>query len=101
MVPLLFQYAHFHGYEIRIGDCFRDPRVHGDVGTKMAYGHKDSCHKLKLAIDVNLMKDGVYLEGQAAKDGHNFLHDFWNMLGGASRIPHDLNHYSLEYKGMR
>jgi hypothetical protein len=102
MVPLLYLYAQFHGYQIRTGDAFRDPRVHGEVGEKKAvYGHRNSCHKLKLAIDCNVTKDGVYLEGQAAKDAHNFLHDFWLMLGGASRIPHDLNHYSLEHDGMK
>jgi hypothetical protein len=101
MIPLLYLYAQFHGYQIRTGDVFRDPRLHGEIGEKVGYGHKDSCHKLKLAIDANVTKDGVYLEGQAAKEAHNFLHDFWDMLGGSKRIPHDLNHYSRAYRGMR
>ena len=79
-MPLLYLYAQYHGYEIRSGDLFRDPRTHGSIGDKKAYGHKNSCHKLKLAIDPNVTKDGVYLTGQAATDAHNFLHDFWDWI---------------------
>ena len=100
-MPLLYLYAQYQGYEIRTGDVFRDSRVHGDMGDKLGYGHRNSCHKLKLAIDANITKDGVYLVGQAAEDAHNFLHDFWDMLGGSTRIKDDLNHYSFEHNGFR
>jgi hypothetical protein len=99
--PLLYLYAQFHGYEIRTGDAFRDERAFGGMGVNGPYGHKNSAHKLKLAIDANITKDGVYLEGMAAADAHNFLHNFWDMLGGAPRISHDLNHYSFAHGGMR
>lgn len=33
--------------------------------------------------------------------GHDILHKFWSSIGGADPIPGDLNHYSLEYRGMR
>lgn len=101
MLPLLFLYAQFHGYQIRTGDVFRDPRAFGKMGENRGYGNKNSCHKLKLAVDANLTKDGVYLEGDAATAAHQFLHDFWDMLGGAPRISYDLNHYSLEHEGRR
>jgi len=100
-IPLLYLYAQYHGYQIRTGDAFRDPRLHGEIGEKEGYGHKDSCHKLKLAIDCNITKNDYYLQGAAAKEAHNFLHDFWDMLNGSKRIPHDLNHYSFEHQGMR
>jgi len=101
MLPLLYQYAHFMGYSIRTGDAFRDKRLHGDIGIKMGYGHRNSCHKLKLAIDLNITKDGIYLTGIPAQDAHNKIHDFWDLIGGAERIDHDLNHYSLEHQGHR
>jgi hypothetical protein len=82
------------GYEIRGGDYFRDERVHGKWGIKKGYGRAYSCHKLKLAKDLNLTKDGVYLEGDAATIAHNELHDVWDLLGGSKRIKNDLNHYS-------
>lgn len=101
MYPLLILYAQYHGYEIRTGDAFRDPRLHGEFGEKKAYGHAFSCHKQKLAIDLNLTKDGVYLEGAEAQEAHTRLHDFWDLLGGSERIKHDMNHYSLAYGGYR
>lgn len=100
-VPLLILYAQYHGYELRLGDLFRDPRSHGGFGEKSPYGNSRSCHKLKLAIDINLVQDGIYLEGKPALVAHNFLHDFWDMLGGSARIDNDLNHYSFEHQGAR
>jgi len=99
--PLLYLYAQYHGYEIRTGDAERNKKVFGKMGESKGYGHKNSTHKVKLAIDVNITKDDIYLKGIAAADAHNFLHNFWDMLGGAPRIPHDLNHYSFEWQGMR
>ncbi len=89
------------GYKIRGGDAFRDPRLHGEIGEEKGYGHKNSCHKLKLARDLYITKDGVYLIGEAAETGHNELHDVWDSMGGAKRINHDLNHYSIGWQGMR
>ena len=54
LIPSLYAKAHELGFEIRKGDAFRDPRVHGPFGVKKGYGHKNSCHKLKLAEDLNL-----------------------------------------------
>ena len=101
MLPIFYLYVQFLGYQIRSGDLFRSPKVFGEMGESLGYGHRNSAHKMKLAIDVNLTKDGVYLQGKDAEDAHNLLHDFWDMLGGAERIPHDLNHYSFGHGGMR
>ena len=101
--PRLYDYIHSLGYEIRSGDLFRDKRVHGVMGIKMGYGHRNSCHKLKLAIDAYLTKDGVFLEGMDAEAAHNDIHDWWDEQHEltSERIPHDLNHYSLTHQGMR
>lgn len=90
MVAELIQYAYSMDYEMTFGDAYRDPRA--------PYGHPDSNHRKRLAIDLNLFKDGEYL-----KDGvhHAILHDYWDMIGGAERISNDMNHYSLEWRGMR
>lgn len=76
---------------VSIGDVYRDPRVHGKLGEAMGYGHKNSCHKLKLAADLNVLNE---------KD-HEALHDFWDTIGGSARIAGDMNHYSFEWQGMR
>jgi len=71
------------------GDAFRDPRVHGEWGEKKAYGATFSCHKLKLADDLNFEKD----------EDHVKAHDHWDSIGGAKRILKDLNHYSSGWQG--
>ena len=59
-------------------------------------GDEDSVHKLALAEDMNLYIDGKWIEDNT---GHDVLHDFWDMLGGASRILGDMNHYSFKWQG--
>jgi len=98
MVAKLITHAYEIGYEITLGDAFRDPRLHGKMGEKKAYGHTHSCHKVKLAIDLNLFKDGRYITDST---GHDELHDYWDSIGGGRRIKHDANHYSIEWQGHR
>lgn len=99
MIASLIQFAYLKGYEITFGDAFRDPRVHGAVGEKKGYGHKNSNHKNKLALDLNLFKDGQYL---TSTEDHEPLGLFWESIGGTwgGRFE-DGNHYSLEYNGMK
>lgn len=49
------------GITIRDGDSFRDPRVHGKYGVKVGYSATYSMHKLKMAQDLNFIKDGILL----------------------------------------
>jgi len=99
LVPRLIDQAHALGYEVTIGDVYRHPRVHGQIGEKKAYGHRNSNHKRKLAIDLNLFKDGKYL---SSTEDHRLLGNWWERQGedcrGGGRF-NDGNHYSLEYNG--
>ena len=61
MVAKLIDKATELGYEVSLGDAYRDPRLFGEFGEKKGYGAGRSCHKLRLAIDLNLFKDGIYL----------------------------------------
>ena len=68
------------------GDAYRDPRC--------PYGSEVSRHHQRLAIDINLIKDGVLIKGS---EGHEDIGMFWLSLdkrctwGGAWS---DYNHYS-------
>jgi hypothetical protein len=99
MVGLLIEWAYSNGYELTVGDAFRDPRLHGAVGELKGYGAASSCHKLRLAIDFNLFRDGVFLQ---ATEDHKPLGEYWESMGGAwgGRFK-DGNHYSLEHEGKR
>lgn len=91
MTQLLIAYAHMLGYELTYGDAKRP-----DDAT---YGQEHSLHKKRLALDLNLFKDGVYL---SSTEDHRVLGEFWEFIGGSwgGRF-HDGNHYSLEHKGFR
>ena len=83
MLSLLLDYANLKGYEITLGDAFATS------------GHKDdSFHYKRLAIDLNLFKDGKYL---TETDDHRPLGLFWESIGGTwgGRFKNpDGNHYS-------
>lgn len=103
MLPRLIDYAHKLGYQVTIGDAYRDPRVFGAHGqssnTPVAYGSHKSCHKLRLAIDLNLFKDGKML---TRSEDHEPLGLYWESLGGSwgGRFG-DGNHYSLSWEGSK
>lgn len=86
MVALLIGYADLRGYQLTFGDCYRDGRC--------KYGHPKSLHRKRLAVDLNVFRDGIYLQGESARKAHEVLHDFWDAIGGNPRITSDLNHYS-------
>ena len=89
------------GYEIRGGDAFRDNRVHGKLGEKKGYGHRNSCHKIKLAEDLYIFKDGEWM---SSLEQQTPIGEKWESIGGSwggrFKTP-DANHYSLAYQGNR
>lgn len=100
MLPALINKAIELGYEVTLGDAYRDPRLHGAIGIKMGYGHSKSCHKLRLAIDLNLFKDGAYLEGT---ENYRELGEWWEKQHSSARWGgrfKDGNHFSFEHQGM-
>lgn len=99
MVCQLIQFAYDKGYELTFGDAFRDPRLFGQLGEKKGYGKSSSNHKQRLAVDLNLFKDGKYL---TETSDHQVLGEYWESIGGSwgGRF-NDGNHYSLEHNGYR
>jgi hypothetical protein len=98
-LPLLINKAFELGYQVTLGDAFRDPRVHGEFGSKGGYGHSKSNHKRRLAIDLNLFKNGKFLQ---TTEDHKALGEFWESIGGTwgGRFS-DANHYSMMFEGMK
>ena len=99
MVSQLIVWAYSNGYELTFGDAYRDPRLHGELGIRKGYGRSKSLHKKRLAIDLNLFRNGIYM---TETEDHRPLGEYWESLGGSwgGRF-NDGNHYSLEHKGMR
>jgi len=96
----LVPYIYSRGYKIRPGDFFRDARVHGEYGEKVGYASARSLHKLKLAADLNLTLEGVYL---TKTFDHEEFGKYWLSLNPLCRWGgtdgSDGNHYSLEHDG--
>ncbi len=100
-VAKLILQANHMGYDVTLGDAYRDPRVHGSLGIRKSYSHPKSAHKLRLAIDLNLFRDGEYLERSM---DHRPLGEWWEAQGPDHRRGgrfDDGNHYSLEYGGIK
>lgn len=67
----LILYADRLGFEVTLGDAYRDLRC--------PYGAENSKHHRRLAVDLNLFKDGVYLKNTS---DHLPLGRFWKSIGG-------------------
>lgn len=82
MVALLILFAYEKGYEVTFGDAWART------------GHcEGSFHYKRLAIDLNLFKNGAFLRNTAA---HEPLGLFWESIGGTwGGRWKDGNHYSL------
>jgi len=88
MVADLIQFAYASGYELTFGDAWAKT------------GHMaGSLHYSRLAIDLNLFKDGNYLTGT---EDHKSLGEYWESKGGSwgGRFK-DGNHYSVEHNGRK
>ena len=75
------------GFEVTLGDCYRDSRC--------PYGSPSSKHHRRLAVDLNLFKDGVYLSDS---DSHKPLGEWWestyaHAIWGGRWDMADGNHY--------
>jgi hypothetical protein len=100
-ISQLITYAYAQGYELTFGDAFRDSRVHGEFGDKQSYSHASSNHKLRLAVDFNLFKNGEYL---TADDDYLELGLYWETLHPLARWGghfNDGNHFSFEHNGIK
>jgi hypothetical protein len=104
MVAKLIDFAYKQGYELTAGECYRSPEQ-AALNAQHGSGIANSLHTLRLAVDLQLFKDGVYLTDSAA---YKALGDFWKTLdpeaawGGDFQSPHqDGNHFSLSWGGIR
>jgi hypothetical protein len=99
LVPRLIDKAFELGFEVTLGDAYRDPRAFGMMGVSKSYGHPKSAHKRRMAIDLNLFKDGEFCD---ASEDHRPLGEWWEKQHTLARWGgrfDDGNHYSFEWDG--
>lgn len=100
MVAILIQECTMRGYEITFGETYRSPEEAARLA-KLGKGIKNSLHTSRLAIDINLFKNGRYL---SSTEAHREIGEWWERQGGSwgGRFSRpDGNHYSLEHLGVK
>ena len=97
----LVTYGISQGYEMAFGEV-QDTVTAKDPTTDHMKG---SLHEIGLAADINLYRDGKYLE---LTEDHQTLGEYWEELGKINKLPlrwggrfRDGNHYSLEWLGIK
>jgi len=86
---LLIHFAYSKGYALSVGDAWAKD------------GHKNnSLHYIRCAMDLNLFKDGKYLD---KSEDHAELGKFWESLHpdcrwGGNFSTSDGNHYEISHK---
>jgi hypothetical protein len=89
--------------QLTMGDAYRDPRV--------PYGHPKSCHRARLACDLNLYVNGIWIT-DSAHPTWKLLGDVWETLDHRARwggqgtahpegLKHDGNHFAFEHEGVQ
>jgi len=99
-VARLIQHATALGYELTFGEAWRTAEQ-AALNAKKGSGISNSLHIDRLAIDLNLFRNGLYLTGTEA---HRILGEWWEAQGTdycwGGRFG-DGNHYSITPDGKR
>ena len=98
----LIDWAYKAGFEMTFGEAFRTSEQ-AALNAKSGVGISNSLHTKRLAVDMNLFKNGEWLTDSVH---HRPLGTFWKTLhplnrwGGDFSKP-DGNHYSMEHEGVK
>ena len=100
LVGLLIEWAYANNYELTFAEAYRTPEQAASIA-KTGKGIANSLHTQRLAIDLNLFRNGAYL---TATNDHKPLGEYWESLGedckwGGRFSRPDGNHYSIEWQG--
>lgn len=100
-VARLILWANAQGYRVTWGEAWRPPEQ-AARNAASGKGIANSLHCVRLAVDLNLFRDGAYLSSSA---DHKPLGDYWKSLhtdnrwGGDFKSRPDGNHYSMTHEG--
>ena len=106
LVARLIQEADRRGYAVTFGEAYRSPEEAARLA-KAGKGISKSLHTQRLAIDLNLFKDGVYL---GASEAYRPLGEWWEgqstteiqcCWGGRFTPRSDGNHFSVSHSGRK
>lgn len=104
LLPLLLAKATELGYQYTLGEIQRSQKEANRLA-KLGVGSKNSVHRLKLAVDLHLFRNTIYLKDT---ESHRALGTYWETLSaGKDFTCHwgghwgDGNHYSIGHGGVK
>jgi hypothetical protein len=104
LVPLLINKAFELGYTVTLGEVYRSPEEAKRLA-KLGKGIENSLHTVRLAIDLNLFRNGTYLTDNEA---HRTLGTYWESLSNGKPFTTywgghfgDGNHYSITHENRK
>lgn len=103
LVADLIKKANELGFGVTLGETYRSPEE-AERLFKLGKGTKISLHTSRLAIDLNLFKDGIYL---TSTESHKVLGEWWESQSTQNIVCHwggrfgDGNHYSVGHSGRK
>lgn len=105
LIPDLIIHAFQNGFQVTLGECYRPPET-AKLYAEKGIGISNSLHRRRLAIDLNLFKDGKWLTDY---DSYKVLGDYWKSLSGLGYQcvwggdfkSRDLVHFSIEHLGIK
>lgn len=80
-VAKLVQFIAFQGVRVTFGEVYRTPEQ-AELNASKGIGIVDSLHCKRLAVDINLYKDGIYL---FKSSDYHFAGKYWESLGKRNR----------------
>ena len=99
LLPRLLDQAHNLGLEVSMGECWRTPQQ-AEWNAAHGLGSAHSLHCDRLAVDLNLFRNGELLAG--TDPDIEALGEYWESQGGSwgGRFR-DWCHFSLAYGGRK
>src|SRR3990172_8272116 len=82
----LLVWAAANGYELTGGEWYRPPEM-AEIYAARGIGIKQSVHTMRLAVDFNLFRDGIY---QQQSEAYQPLGEHWKSLNPLARWGGDL-----------
>lgn len=105
LTAALLGWLYENGYEVTFGETWRPPEE-AARNAKEGDGIVNSLHCIRLAVDLNIWKDGVWLR-RTEDIGKTGAGDWWELQSSAEvrcvwggRFG-DGNHFSVEHNGVR
>lgn len=100
LIASLIKFAYASGFELTWGEAYRTPQQ-AQWDADHHTGIVGSVHCDRLAVDLQLFKDGVYLTDPVA---YKPLGDYWTQLDSSCRwggnfTTADADHFSITWQG--